>query len=237
MLKITSVTIAAMCAIPQATAGVFDVYSARTQWLLAVDGPVVTEGFEGRDALGPLGAPSVFDTGLGVAALGGAAGQSAVDDEATAPALVFQNTTPGGMQFLRFGLLDSAPADYTQQYFLPNDTNAFGFDIIDWEPGLSVGPAGAGISLYNDGSLMFGGVIPSDNELDGIVSFIGFRSDAFTFDEVRFTVFEVEGLFSDPFLDITGVDEVSWVVPAPSGVAVLGLTAVGAGCRRRVSPN
>lgn len=233
MLKLTGVTIAAMCLAAPATAGVFDVFTARTQWLLAVDGPVITEGFEGRDALGPLDSPSVFDTGLGVAALGGAAGQSAVDDEATAPALVFQNTTPGGMQFLRFGLLDTAPADDTQQYFLPNDTNAFGFDIIDWEPGRSVGPGGAGISLYDDGSLVFGGVIPSDNELDGIVSFIGLRSDAFTFDEVRFTVFEVEGLFGDPFLDITGVDEVSWVVPSPGTASLLALTGVCAARPRR----
>lgn len=236
MLKLTGFTIVAAGVAVPASAGVFDVFTARTQWLLAVDGPVVTEGFEGRDAIGPLGSPSVFDTGLGVAALGGAAGQSAVDDEATTPAFSMQNTTPGGMQFLRFGLATLAPADYTQQYFLPNDTNAFGFNIIDWEPGFS-SQTGGGIRLYNDGNLVFGGVIPSDNQTDGIVSFIGFTSDTFVFDEVRFTVFSVEGFNVTPSLDVTGVDEVAWVVPAPGSVAVLGLAGLSTGRRRRTIVN
>ncbi len=213
-------------------ADVFDVFNDRAEWLAAVSGPVITEGFEGREALGPLGSPSVFSSGLGVAAIGSADVQASVDDIATTVVANMQNTTPGGSQFLRFGLLTSIPAEYTQQYFLPNDTNAFGFDIIDWEPGLIAdGPQGAAFELYNDGGLVFSAILPSDQQQNGLVTFIGFTSDMFIFDEVRFTV--REAFFGSPFLDITGVDEVAWVVPAPSATAALALGGLAAARRRR----
>ncbi|GAB4544695.1 MAG: hypothetical protein Tsb0013_02020 [Phycisphaerales bacterium] len=230
----TTVAIAAAAsgaAIAPAHAGVFDLFDDRAAWLAAVDGPVATEGFEGRDALGPIGSPSVFSSGLGVAHLGDADVLASVQDIATTPDQYMQNTTPGGSQFVWFGVAQSIPGEYTQQYLLPNDTNAFAFDIIDWEPGLiASGPQGAGLELYNDGGLVFSAILPSDQQQSGLVTFIGFTSDVFIFDEVRFTV--REAFFGWPFLDVTGVDEVAWVIPAPGGAAIFAFGAL-ATCRRR----
>ncbi|GAB4544699.1 MAG: hypothetical protein Tsb0013_02030 [Phycisphaerales bacterium] len=232
MLKTLAITLGVAAIAPPASAGVFDLFDDRAAWLAAVSGPVATEGFEGRDALGPIGSPSVFSTGLRVAALGGADVQASVDDIATTPVANMQNTTPSGSQFLRFGLLTSNPAEYTQQYFLPTDTNAFAFDIIDWEPGFIVnGPQGAGLELYNDGGLVFSAILPSDQQQNGLVTFIGFTSDVLICDEVRFSVRDIE--FGSPFLDITGVDEVSWVVPGPGTATALALGGLTAARRRR----
>ncbi len=233
MLKALGMTLGAVAIAAPASAGTLELFDAQTQWLLSVDGPVVSEGFEGPDALGPLGSPFIFDSGLAVDWFGPADVEPAVVDVNTQPLdLANANTTPGGSQFLRFGqIVGSTPSDYTQQYLLPQSTNAFAFNIADWEPGsIDNGPQVGDLDLYNDGSLVFSAFLSSDNDITGLVSFIGFTSDGFVFDEVRFTV--REGFTSDPALDVTGVDEVSWVVPAPSGVALLGLGALAA-CRRR----
>lgn len=227
-----TITSAALIAalLPIASANVFTTFENRDDWLAATSGPIVTEGFEGRDALGPLDAPSLFTTGLGVAATGPAALDSAV--ESGDPLSVgLQNTTVGGSQYIRFGGLDSSPDgnfDYTMQFLLPQSTGAFGFDISDWEPGLiQSGQRGADVSLLNDGELVIGFSLPSTQAETGLLTFIGFASNTFTFDEVRFTVKETFGP------DVTGVDEVAWVVPSPGGVSLLALAGTCAIRRRR----
>ena len=211
---------------PVASANVFDVFDNRTDWLAATSGPVVTESFEGPDSLGLLDAPSIFGTGLGVAATDQAASTSAVQAG-------FANTTNGGSQYVQFGGFDST-GDYTMQFLLPQSTSAFGFDIVDWEPGLiTVGPQAASVQLRNNGSLVIGFSLASTNDVSEAIAFIGFASDTFVFDEVRFTVNEILGQNSGlQILDRTGVDEVAWVVPAPSSAIALGIAGL-LGCRRR----
>ncbi len=234
---IATATAASIAVIAPAHAGVFDLFDDRAAWLAAVDGPIATEGFEGRENLGPINSPALFDSGLAVDWLSAADVQPAVEDIVSPhfDALLNANTTPGGSQFLRFGLLGNTPAEYTQRYLLPVTSNAFAFDITDWLPADSIGIPGGGISLYNDGGLVFSAVIPSDIADVAVTTFIGFTSNVFLFDEVRFTVFEAEAAapdFAIPYLDVTGVDEVAWVVPAPGAAALLGLGALTA-CRRR----
>ena len=214
-----------------ASADVFDVFDDRSAWLAAAGGPATTEGFEGGDALGALGSPSVFASGLGVAVTEPAASVSVV--ECCDPTQVLlQNTTPGGEQYIRFGG-GQLENDYTQQYLLPTAVSAFGFDIVDWEPGeIANGPQGADVELYNGNDLVMGFFLPSTLEEAGNVAFIGFASTDFTFDQVRFTV--REGLrFNLPFLDVTGVDEVSWVVPSPGSAMLVVMAGVCAARRRR----
>ena len=215
---------------PSAAADILTTFDNRVDWLAATSEPVVTEGFEGRDALGPLDAPSIFATGLGVAATGPAALDSAV--ESGDPLSVgLQNTTIGGSQYVRFGGLQSSPDgnfDYTIQFLLPQGTSAFGFDISDWEPGLiQTGPQGADVTLLNDGGLVIGFSLPSIQADTGLLTFVGFTSDTFIFDEVRFTVNETFGP------DVTGVDEVSWVVPSPGAAGLLALSSACVARRRR----
>ncbi len=227
---IATAAMASIAVIAPAHAGVFDVFDDRTDWLAAATGPVITEGFEGPDAAGPLGSPSIFSSGLGVAVTEPAAATSAVESGDPFEVDV-QNTTPGGEQYVRFGGF-SPTGDYTQQYLLPTSVSAFGFDIIDWEPGeIADGPQGASVELLNGTELVIGFFLPSDLMTSGNIAFVGFASADFTFDQVRFTVHE--GLRLVPFLDVTAVDEVSWVVPAPGAASLLALSGLAAARRRR----
>gem|GEM_PF-3356930 len=219
---------------PAASGGVFNTFDDRSGWLAAVSGPIIAEGFEGRDALGPLDAPSIFETGLGVAATGPATDTSLV--ESGDPFNIgLQNTTVGGSQYVRFGGPGGFSGDYTMQFLLPQSTSAFGFDISDWEPGLIAdGQQGASVALLNDGELVIGFNLGSTQDVSGTLAFIGFTSDTFVFNEVRFTVKEVfDPSFGAASFDITGVDEVSWAVPSPGGAAAFVLAGVLASRRRR----
>lgn len=133
-----------------ASGDIFNTFDDRADWLAAAPGPIVTEGFEGRDAVGPLDAPSIFETGLGVAATGPATNTSRVESGDPLN-LGLQNTTMGGSQYVRFGGTGVLADDYTMQVLLPTSTGAFVFDISDWEPGLIVdGQQGADVTLLND---------------------------------------------------------------------------------------
>ncbi len=217
-----------------ASADVFDVFDDRAAWIASASGPIITEGFEGQDALGPLDAPSNFETGLGVAVTGQAADTSVV--EAGDPLNYgLQNTTVGGSQYIRFGFGSGVFGDYTIQFLLPEAANAFGFDIADWEPGLIVlGPQGADVSLLNNGQTVWTFFLTGDETESGVLAFVGFTA-GFSFDEVRFTVNERGDNFAGgaQFLDVTGVDEVAWAVPAPGAGGLLALAGVCAARRRR----
>ncbi|MCA9298974.1 MAG: hypothetical protein KDA28_07900 [Phycisphaerales bacterium] len=233
MRTLSTIVIVTAAAASSASADVFETFDNRTDWLASALGPVTTEGFEGREFNGPLGAPSIFTTGLGVAVTGGATNWSAV--EAGDPGgYGLQNTTDGGSQYVRFGIGGGLVGDYTIQFLLPQSTSAFGFDISDWEPGTIIdGPQGADVELLNDGNLVFGFGLPSTQDVSGTLAFIGFASDTFIYDEIRFTVKEGVGGLDIPFLDVTGIDEVAWVVPAPGAAGVLALAAGMASRRRR----
>lgn len=227
--RVTAVAMAAFGTVP-ATAGVFDTFDSRAAWLASAGGPVQVEDFEGRDAFGPLGPLTAFDSGLELG-LSGAAVDNAGVEAGDPNGFGLQNTTVGGSQYARFGGDFGVPfGDYTLQFLLPETVGAFGFDISDWEPGrISDGPQGANVELYNDDALVFGFFLPSTLNDDGGLSFIGFTTSVFFFDEVRLTIAD------DPVsgIDVVGIDEVSWVVPTPGAAVVIGAASLVSASRRR----
>lgn len=216
-----------------ATASPFDLFDSRADWTAATSGPLTIEGFEGRNTPGPIGGfPSFFNSGLGLSVTGQASVTSAV--ESGDPFFQgLQNTTPGGENYARLGV-GGTQGDYTARFLLPQPVNAFGFDIIDWEPGrITSGLQGASVELRNNTEVVFGFDLASDLDENGAVAFIGFISDTFTWDEIRFTINENEQpVTGDPALDVVGLDEVAWVVPAPGAVAPIALACLAIRRRR-----
>jgi len=206
-----------------------DVFDDRGDWLSAVGQPVATEGFEGRDAVGDLGAPSIYETGLGVNLLEGdvLARVEAGDPDGRN----LHNTTEVGSQYLRFG--NDFIGDggfYTVQFLLPTVGNAFGFDISDLESNLSLGNPAVGFFLD--------GVIQADLSLDVDAGqpntdeppiFVGFTTDAL-FDEVRIII---QPFFNGASgVDVVAFDEVAFV-PAPGAVTACLVAGLAVARRRR----
>ncbi len=210
-----------------ASAGIIDVFEDRLAWTSAAGPDLSIEGFEGRDGVEQLGDPTIFDSGLQARLF---EGDVLARVEAGDPDnLNLHNTTDGGSQYLRFGGVGDY-GDYVVQFQTSQATNAFGFDISDWEPEASTGRAGFEFRL--DGQLQIGFDLPSDagNLLgdDEPPLFIGFTTD-FMFDEVRIFIHSFP---AGPQSDVTGYDQVAWAIPAPGTVAFLALGAVAMKRRR-----
>lgn len=116
---------------------------------------------------------------------------------------------------------------YTAQFALGQNTNAFGFNISGWQP--DAGAMGTTITLLNDGSIADEFFMPA-SAVTFYNGFIGVVS-SLEFDEVRVLIPQIE-LGPDTSADTIGVDDVSWVVPAPGTGAMVALGAL-LGTRRR----
>ncbi|MEM0984098.1 MAG: hypothetical protein AAGI17_09130, partial [Planctomycetota bacterium] len=206
-----------------------DIFDDRSAWSASLTGPVAVEGFEGRDAVGPLGSPSIFDSGLMVSIFSGNVDTAVESGDPLGAQL--QNTTVGGSQYLRIGNAGEQE-DYTVTFELTNVTDAFGVDLSDWEPGqIQLSQMGLGVELYREGQLVIGFFQPSDLAVDGGLSFFGLTTTLFEFDEIRLTFDQIGEFF--PNTDIVGFDEVAWVVPTPGSAAVVALGGLVASRRRR----
>lgn len=218
-------TTLALATVSGASANIVEVFEDRPAWTLAAGPELAIEGFEGRDGVDQLGNPTIFDSGLQAQLLDGdvLARVEAGDPDN----LNLHNTTDGGSQYLRFGRVGNF-GDYVVQFRTSQATNAFGFDISDWEPEASSGRAGFEFRL--NGQLQIGFDLPSDagNLLgdDEPPLFIGFTTD-FVFDEVRMFI---DSFPAGPQADVTAFDQLVWAVPAPGTTALL---AVGAVCLKR----
>ncbi|MEM1184540.1 MAG: hypothetical protein AAGI53_06010 [Planctomycetota bacterium] len=208
-------------------------YDSRADWQASVSDPIVTEGFEGREGIPALGSPSVFDSGLRVAELTDDVTGRVEAQDGQNPGNNLFNTTQGGSQFLRFGVFDEF-GTYTVSFKTPTLSNAFGYDISDWEPGATGG--GKAIGLFRDGQLVFDTFFASDQG-NGLVDlppiFVGLTSDI-AFDEVQIVIpsFSTLGPANEDRVDFVAFDEVSFTVPAPAASGVFVLAGIAARRRR-----
>ena len=201
------VALAVVCCSAPAAVSTFN---DRTAWKFAAGvNAFRTEGFEAAPT-GPLG-PGQFGTGLGISST-----SSFAAIESSWPAnWGMQNTTVNGANYLHVGDgsgTTQGPA-FTLTFDLPMLTTAIGFDLS----GFQYPPLLA--------TIMRGGqVVGSFTLAEGVVfnpAFAGVVSSE-SFD--RLTLTTQPGAGGDDF----ALDEISWAIPAPGALGILGML----GCLR-----
>lgn len=185
-------------------------FNNRNLWTIATKvNAITTEGFEGATT-GPLG-PGQFGTGLGISST-----SSFAAIESSWPYnWGMHNTTANGANYLHVGdgtNSTTGPA-FTLTLNLPTLSTAIGFDISGFQhPPLLA-------------TIMRGGqVVGSFTLAEGVVfnpAFAGVVSSE-SFD--RLTLTTQPGFGGDDF----ALDEISWAIPAPGAIGMLGML----GCLR-----
>lgn len=185
------------------------------------------EDFE-SEALGAFAMPTIFSSGLGADFINGSVTSSI---EAGDPDQYgFHNTTFNGRKYLRLGQnVPGGPpqtGSYTVDFSLMGPSAGFGFDISGFQPLNAAG--GFNLTLISNGQFIEDIFVPSDQSVDE-VRFFGFLSSGATFDTVRINI---PVLNLDQAADHVAFDDITWGVPTPSSVALLGLGGL-VGARRR----
>ena len=200
------------------------VFDNRLDWQLATGVPEI-ETFESESLVSrPL--PATLDSGLTFDVIGNVT--ASIFFNPFQDSNGFVNTTPGGDKVLRFGR-NGEMGFYSAVFSTSDVMQAFGFNISGWQPTDAAGgpTGGANITLLNGGQVVDDFFLFVDADIDD-VNFIGLANIE-GFDEVRFLVAQLPDSFSDD----VAFDDVVWVVPAPSSLALLGLGGLAAVRRRR----
>ncbi len=210
-----SVTIALTASL--ASADITGVYQDRDLFNNNI-GAVIIEDFE-SEAVGSFATPTIFDSGLGVDFADG--GVSTYID--FAENYGFENSTPGGQNYMAFGN-DGDIGNYTVEYTFETSIREFGFEISGFQP--SVSDQDLNFVLMANGQILYELSISTPNDFS--IQFFGLITNT-NFDTVRVTIGELGANDAD----YVAFDDVTFSVPTPSTAALLALGALATTRRRR----
>lgn len=212
----TAISLITLAAVSTAASAQFDVYTDRSAWEAALSGNTIfTETFNDYSALTTVADGSTLDTGiiqLNDDAFD-AGGVTEINPDGTAfgnlDGTAFLDNTTGG-----------APGEVLTFTFNGNDVFGFGGDFFSPY-------SGSGIML----AIQMGDItLPLDQLGDGFgQGFIGVVFTGGPVSEVRLVRDGSNGTFQELY----SLDNVSYAVPAPGTMALLGLGGLAAARRRR----
>jgi len=181
-------------------------------------GTVIIEDFE-SESVGSFATPTIFDSGLGVDFADG--GVSTYID--FADTYGFENSTPGGRNYMAFGN-DGDTGSYTVEYTFETSIREFGFEISGFQPDTS--EQDLNFLLMANGQILYELSISTPD--DFALQFFGIITNA-DFDTVLVTIGELGANDAD----YVAFDDVTFSVPTPSTAALLALGALTTTRRRR----